>query len=879
MSMAKRFPNFMQIKPTLPLWFWHLCGAISVLCVIILCVLLFVAPQSGLFVFWFVFVPIAPLIFFIAPGFWRNICPMATVNQLSREGRISLSLRLPSWLAEYSYVISTVLIFLIVPARKHLFDYEGPALAVLLITCMVAAFLGGFVFKGKSGWCSSFCPLLPIQRVYGQVPFIAVRNSHCRPCVGCVENCYDFNPAIAGIAALNDPNKYKSGYRKLFISSLPGLIVAYFVVPNAPALSILQIYLQCFAIIAISIAIFNILTLFVKVRESIISLFYGAAAFNLYYWLTSPLLQKAYDQAFHLSIKNWQIDLFLSVLFFLTLLWLWRGVRREQSFFAEMAQENMQKITNLTPIKHFIKKQSSNPVITVLPKGKKFLASPGDNLLKLCEEESLPIEAGCRMGMCGADPVTIHKGIEHLNPPSEDERNTLQRLGLSPRCRMACSTHVQGNIVISLDPEYLSKPSTATSEHAPSFQKIKDIVIIGNGVAGMTTAQNIKVLNPEANITVISQEPYFYYNRIAITRLIYARSSIDHLSLLPKNWQEKPYADCLLNTLVTHIEPKEKIVVLSDNKKISYDKLVLATGGSPYIPPIKKVDLPGCFSLRNAEDAFKIRSYVQKSEAHHAVIAGAGLLGIETAYALHKLNLHVTLIETHSHLLHKQLDEKAAAYLLRYLAGLNIDIVLNAHVTEIEGTHSVEFVHLSSGNKLPTHLFILCCGIQPNISLAVSANLNVHHGIVVDQKMQTSDPDIYAVGDVAEVNGNIEGLWVSSMRQAKTASYNLLGLLTAAYTGSPSNTLLKIAGIDVVSIGDVQSSSAEDQVLIQENAQDHRYIKLILSRDKIRGYMAINEARYSDVVNHAIQSNMVIPTAILSELQNGSFDALLSLRV
>ncbi|MCA1671303.1 MAG: hypothetical protein LC799_03555, partial [Actinobacteria bacterium] len=181
---AAVFPNYMQMRRRVPIWLWHGIRIGSVAAFLGLCVTLVVRPAGGLFAFWQVIVPCLPLLFFVAPGLWRNICPLAAANQAPRQLGLSRGLAAPAWLKERGYLLAIATFLAIVAARKLVFDTNGTALALLLVAVIVAAIAGGMVLKGKSGWCSTLCPLLPVQRLYGQTPFVAVPNSHCQPCVG-----------------------------------------------------------------------------------------------------------------------------------------------------------------------------------------------------------------------------------------------------------------------------------------------------------------------------------------------------------------------------------------------------------------------------------------------------------------------------------------------------------------------------------------------------------------------------------------------------------------------------------------------------------------------------------------------------------------------
>ena len=163
---------------------WVAVRMLSLTAFLTLCGTLVVAPDTGLLVFTRLVVPVLPLLFFVAPGLWRNVCPVSAANQIPRVFGFTRGKEPPRWLRERGYLVAITLFALIVPARVLLFNTNGPALAALLLAIALSAGVGGFLFKGKSGWCSSICPMLPIERLYGQTPFLVVRNTHCEPCVG-----------------------------------------------------------------------------------------------------------------------------------------------------------------------------------------------------------------------------------------------------------------------------------------------------------------------------------------------------------------------------------------------------------------------------------------------------------------------------------------------------------------------------------------------------------------------------------------------------------------------------------------------------------------------------------------------------------------------
>src|SRR3954462_6109765 len=275
------FPNYTQIPSRIPVRVWHIMRAASLVGGLIVAALLIAVPKTGLYVMWRLVIPSLPLLFMTAPGLWRNLCPLAAANQQPRALKITKALTAPDWLKEYGYVIAFAGFTLFVVLRRFGLSNSGPYSALLLLGAMTAAFTGGMFFKGKSGWCSTMCPLLPVQRVYGQTPLLMVANAHCQPCVGGPKNCHDFNPRAAYRADLNDADNYWSGYRRFFVGAFPGLVLSFFAVPNGSGLEVLG---QMALYVPVSIASFAALNAFLKVSTHTLTALYGAVAFSLFYW-------------------------------------------------------------------------------------------------------------------------------------------------------------------------------------------------------------------------------------------------------------------------------------------------------------------------------------------------------------------------------------------------------------------------------------------------------------------------------------------------------------------------------------------------------------------------------------------------------------------
>lgn len=318
------FPSFVQRQSRIPHWVWQMFRFVSITLALALCIMNFVVPELGLLVFWGFFVPLLPMVFFIAPGLWRNICPMAALNQLPRRGRFTQALKLPRWLKEYSYVIAIGLFVTVVSTRKLLFNQNGPALGMLMAVALGTAFLMGIIFKGKSGWCSSICPLLPVQRLYGQTPWVLVGHSHCQPCIGCTKNCYDLNPAVARVAGMHSPDAHYPNSSKFFAGGFPGMILAFYWVPDPPVISVAQMYLEFVFYILVSLGVFFGLSALLKVSAIKLTPASAALAFNLYYWFNIPILISKIEWLTARSMPEWSNWTACGLSLAVTVVWLKR---------------------------------------------------------------------------------------------------------------------------------------------------------------------------------------------------------------------------------------------------------------------------------------------------------------------------------------------------------------------------------------------------------------------------------------------------------------------------------------------------------------------------------------------------------------------------
>jgi NADPH-dependent 2,4-dienoyl-CoA reductase/sulfur reductase-like enzyme/ferredoxin len=831
------------MRRRVPLRAWHVARFVSLAASAVILVLLIAEPTTGLKVFWRFVIPALPLLFFVAPGFWRNICPLAAMNQTPRYLNFTKALTTPKWFKEYGYVIAIAAFVIVVANRRPLFNHSGPATAALFAAALGGAFVAGTFFKGKSGWCSSMCPLLPVQRIYGQTPFLTLPNSHCQPCVGCTKNCYDFNPKVAYLADLHDDDRDWSGYRKFFVGAFPGIVYAYF---QADASGTLALYGQFALYAGASAGAFFLLDAFVKVSDNRITSLFGAIALNLFYWYGIKVVLGS-------GAPDALVWGFRALLAGASVVWVARTWRKEGTFVQEALERKPVGVG--AGAKAALEKvhEAEQAEVIFEPGDVRVAIACGTTLLEVAEANDLPIEAGCRMGMCGADPIGIVDGMAALTPMGDDERKTIERLGLSPdTTRMACCARVNGKVCATLEPERPKRPTTSAIEGLRLDESIKRVVIIGNGIAGVTCADHVRRRHPGVEIDLIADEVHQVYNRMAITRLIYGRSAMQGLYLLPDNWWDANAVTPWLNTRASSLDLDTQEVVLGTGERLHYDRLVLTMGSSGYVPPLDGYGAPGSFVLRTADDAFAIRSFVQEQQARRAVVAGGGLLGLEAAYALHKLGMQVSVLERSPSLLRRQLDSRAGELLRSYLEGLGIEVLVQAETETVSANGRVRGVSLRDGRQLDTDLFLVAAGITPNTKLAHEAGLEVNRGVIVDDELRTSAENVWAAGDVAEHRGQILGLWPTAVDQAEVAAENLLGGVRP-YSGTLPVTMLKVVGVNLTSIGRIEQVDDDDAIAL-EDAAEHSYRKLLIEPDgRIAGAILLGHPNDAPVVQEAVK--------------------------
>ncbi|MCW4034477.1 MAG: FAD-dependent oxidoreductase [Candidatus Bathyarchaeota archaeon] len=365
------------------------------------------------------------------------------------------------------------------------------------------------------------------------------------------------------------------------------------------------------------------------------------------------------------------------------------------------------------------------------------------------------------------------------------------------------------------------------------MDKSSNIIIVGNGVAGVTAARLIKEKSPKTNVDVYTDEPHNYYPRPRLYEVMSGQAQPQDVYLFSEQWYKTKGINVHLNKKVTEIKTKQKQILLDDQTTAKYDKLLLANGAHPFIPPIKGVETKGVYTLRYMQDALTIKEYAKTTKK--AVVIGGGLLGLEFAYCLRKLGQHVTVLEMHQRLLPRQLDQDGATILKSKIESTGINVVLDAKTAEIQGKKTGTEILLDNNQTISGDLVLLSAGIRPNTNLASTSGIKVNKGVIVNNHLQTSANDVYAAGDIAEFESKIYGIIPAAIQQANIAATNMLTTQQINYEGTiPSNTL-KIVGIDLTSIGNVNPDDKKLEELKKADPKKGIYKKLVLDNGVIVG--------------------------------------------
>ncbi|WP_295119809.1 nitrate reductase [uncultured Chitinophaga sp.] len=394
------------------------------------------------------------------------------------------------------------------------------------------------------------------------------------------------------------------------------------------------------------------------------------------------------------------------------------------------------------------------------------------------------------------------------------------------------------------------------------------ILIIGAGAGAHGFVHSYRALNTRDTITIFSKENLPFYNRVMLPDYISGSQQWEQLVKMTERQEKEMEINVEKGVSITHIDREHKTITDDRGQVHTYDILILATGSRPAIlkdtPP-----LPGIFTMRTRVDADRFKTHINP-EKGRVLIIGGGLLGIELAGSLREAGVEASILQRGSKLMDRQLDVLGSQLLYEALQERGIEVIFNDEVASYQGKQAVEGVRLKSGRLLACQAVVMSIGTVPNIELAQSSALDCKRGIVVNEYLQTSDPAIYAVGEIAEFKGASYGITAAAEQQAEVVAQHLSGDIASYYRGTVSMNILKIHGLELCSLGIIEApkDAGYEEVVFTDRAQ-HYYKKCIVYQDKLVGAILIGDKTEFTEFKDLIQQQTELSEKRLSLLRSG----------
>jgi nitrite reductase (NADH) large subunit len=377
-------------------------------------------------------------------------------------------------------------------------------------------------------------------------------------------------------------------------------------------------------------------------------------------------------------------------------------------------------------------------------------------------------------------------------------------------------------------------PTTGSEEDilVPFDYAREHLVVVGNGMAGCRAVEELLARDAgRYRVTIFGAEPHVNYNRIMLSPVLAGEKSFEDIIINDRAWYADNGIELVAGDPVTAIDRAARTVTSRSGRTVAYDKLLIATGSDPFIIPVPGKDLPGVISFRDMKDVDAMLAAA--AGGGDAIVIGGGLLGLEAAHGLTLRGMKVTVLHIMPTLMERQLDEAAGWLLKTALEGRGQTILTGADTAEIYGEGKVEGIRLKDGRDIPASLVVMAVGIRPAVALAREAGLNIGRGIKVDDHMVTSDPDVLAVGECVEHDGNVYGLVAPLWDMCRSLADGLTDRHTG-YKGSVTSTKLKVAGLDVFSAGDFSGGEGCEDIVLRD-ASRGVYKRVVVKEDRVIG--------------------------------------------
>ncbi|MGN6188258.1 MAG: molybdopterin-dependent oxidoreductase [Conexibacter sp.] len=388
-------------------------------------------------------------------------------------------------------------------------------------------------------------------------------------------------------------------------------------------------------------------------------------------------------------------------------------------------------------------------------------------------------------------------------------------------------------------------------------------LVVGGGMAGLAVVEQLLAHGEDGHgLLIAGAEPTLPYDRIRLSAALAGEAQPADLVLRDASWFAARGVELRSAVHVAALGLEDRCAELSDGSLVEYDRVVLATGSQPALPPIAGLSRPGVHAFRSLRDVAQILGAL--GGGRRAVVIGGGLLGLEAARGLQARGMRVTVVHLAEHLMEQQLDPLGAGLLHRRIRELGIDVLLGACTSELTGAGDhgpVSGLRLADGRELPAELVIVATGIKPDVELARAAGIEVARGIVVDDELRTSEPRVWAVGECAEHRGLVYGLWAPLLRQARVAAAVMCGR-PAAFHGAVPATTLKVMGADLFAAGRAVAGDGEEELLSLDTRRG-RYRKLVIADDRLVGAVLLGDLGEAVTLRRLVEEGRPVPAELL----------------
>ncbi|MDA2491475.1 MULTISPECIES: NAD(P)/FAD-dependent oxidoreductase [Bacillus cereus group] len=379
----------------------------------------------------------------------------------------------------------------------------------------------------------------------------------------------------------------------------------------------------------------------------------------------------------------------------------------------------------------------------------------------------------------------------------------------------------------------------------------KNFVIIGSGVAAVNAAKTIREYDKGSNIFIFGEEPSLPYKRIKLSKDLYSDLHSEKVLIKKKKWYQDNHISVFINTKVVKINTDEQFIVTSNEAVFSYHKLLICTGANNRRLQINGINKKNIFTIRDMKEADELKGHLEDKES--VVTIGGGVQGLETAWSILKAGKKVSIVEVAPLLMRRQLDTKSSLLLKRRIEKEGVKVYLNTSIDSILGKESVTGIKMNDNSQINCDSIVYSIGVTPNTKLVHDTAIKLNRGIVVDEEMRTNIDSVYAAGDVAEVNNEIEGLWGTALEQGRVAGSNMVSK-TAIYKKEIPTTIFNAFNVSLFSIGVVNEEQC-DTTIVEEDGKE-KYTRLFIKDNKIVGVISLEGVAASISYKSAIEKHV-----------------------